>query len=186
VQKNVLTPLGLVHSYFGATPYWLAADRSNNYSHVKDSTGAESLRTNGRDFDPGITIPNGGWNAPLSDLASYSAFLMGATNGDTAVARRWEFVMPRATLEEMWRPVVMTSEPGAAIEQGVGLGFFVAREQGHTIIGHTGSQAAFNSFLWVRPDTKRAVMVVFNTDTEIQEGRSPFNPVQRAGLALLR
>src|SRR3954453_2865472 len=62
VQKNIFAPLGLGHSYFGATPYYLAADRSNNYTVHRDSTGAVVEKANGRDFDPGITIPNGGWN----------------------------------------------------------------------------------------------------------------------------
>jgi len=58
VQKNILTPLGLTRSYFGATPYHLAAYRSNNYTVVRDSAAArDSVVANGRDFDPGITIP---------------------------------------------------------------------------------------------------------------------------------
>jgi CubicO group peptidase (beta-lactamase class C family) len=31
VQKNILSPLGLTSSYFGVTPYYLAADRPHNY-----------------------------------------------------------------------------------------------------------------------------------------------------------
>jgi len=37
---------------------------------------------NGTDFDPGITMPNGGWNAPLTDLVSYLAFLTESSHGD--------------------------------------------------------------------------------------------------------
>ena len=48
----------------------LAPYRSNNYTVIRDSaSGRDSVAANGRDFDPGITIPNGGWNAPLGDLA---------------------------------------------------------------------------------------------------------------------
>ena len=35
MQKNVLSPLGMTHSYYDLTPYHLIADRSNNY-YVKD------------------------------------------------------------------------------------------------------------------------------------------------------
>jgi CubicO group peptidase (beta-lactamase class C family) len=77
IQKNIWTPLGLSRSYFGATPYHLARWRSNNYTLKADSTGRERVTANGRDFDPGITIPNSGWNAPLSDLATYVAFSPG-------------------------------------------------------------------------------------------------------------
>src|SRR6266568_5119379 len=59
----------MTRSYFGATPYHLAAARANNYTLLRDSAGRVSLVANGRDFDPGITIPNGGWNAPLGDVA---------------------------------------------------------------------------------------------------------------------
>src|SRR5438128_1972112 len=78
VYKNLWTPLGITHSYFGATPYHLADQRSNNYDVVRDSAGHEAVVANGRDFDPGITIPNGGWNAPLGDLAGWVGFLSGA------------------------------------------------------------------------------------------------------------
>ncbi len=53
VQKNLLTPLGLTRSYFGVTPYHLAASRSNNYTVAKDSTGRVAVIANGRDFDRG-------------------------------------------------------------------------------------------------------------------------------------
>jgi hypothetical protein len=36
---------------------------------------AVALDAYAREFDPGITIPNGGWNAPLGDLVTYLAFI---------------------------------------------------------------------------------------------------------------
>ncbi|HEY9016259.1 MAG TPA: serine hydrolase domain-containing protein, partial [Gemmatimonadales bacterium] len=100
VQKNIFTPLGLTRSYFNTTPYHLARFRSNNYYVRKDSTGRMALVTNGRDFNPGITIPNGGWNAPLGDLARYAAYLTGATGADVPS----ETILPHRTLERMWQP----------------------------------------------------------------------------------
>src|SRR3989440_5008810 len=87
VYKNLWAPLGITHSYFGATPYHLADQRSNNYDVVRDSAGHEAVVANGRDFDPGITIPNGGWNAPLGDLARWVGFLSGAAGEDNRLAR---------------------------------------------------------------------------------------------------
>src|SRR3954471_22117260 len=75
VQKNIFAPLGLDHSYFRSTPYYLAAHRSHNYYVRKDSLGREQVVDNGADFDPGITSPNGAWNAPLGDLVKYVSFL---------------------------------------------------------------------------------------------------------------
>ena len=72
IQKNVWTPLGMDRSYVGATPYHLAADRSHGYRIEGDS-----ITDIGADFDPGVTIPNSGWNAPVDDVARYLAFLSG-------------------------------------------------------------------------------------------------------------
>jgi len=49
----------MTRSYFRATPYYLASDRSHNYTRVKDANGLEIVADNGADFDPGITIPMG-------------------------------------------------------------------------------------------------------------------------------
>ena len=103
VQKNLLSPLGLDRSYFGSTPYYLAADRSHNYYVRHDSTTKrDSMIDNGADFDPGITIPNGGWNSPLDDLATYLAFLTNSPGGRLP-KERYDVILKRSTLEEMWQ-----------------------------------------------------------------------------------
>ncbi|MFN8573311.1 MAG: serine hydrolase domain-containing protein [Gemmatimonadaceae bacterium] len=186
VQKNIFAPLTLDRSYFGATPYYLAADRSNNYTIVRDSAASiEQVRENGRDFDPGITIPNGGWNAPLNDLVTYVAFLANASHGDSTLQRRYDTVMSRRTLEEMWQPVVSTGSRGTSTS-GVGLGFFVMRDGATTIIGHTGSQAGFLSFLWLNPGTSTAIIAALNTDSDVPGKPSPFGGVNERALNLLR
>src|SRR5207245_7460879 len=118
----------MTHSYFGATPYHLAARRANNYTLRRDSAGRVSLVANGRDFDPGITIPNGGWNAPLGDVARWVAFLTGSSGADTVLAR--------ASLEEMWRPPLLATRDSTAPGDSVGLSFFVlwrgGRSEEHT------------------------------------------------------
>lgn len=163
VQKNILTPLGLTRSYFGGTPYHLEHFRSNNYVLRSDSAGRLSMRTNGRDFDPGITIPNGGWNAPLGDLASYAAFLTNASLGDSARTRLYDVVLKRSTLEEMWRVVVPCGGSEGKTGDGMGLSFFIYPRGESTIIGHTGSQAGFRAFLYFNPQTRNAVIAAYNT-----------------------
>ena len=184
VQKNIFAPLGLGHSYFGATPYYLASDRSNNYSVRRDSTGAIAEIANGRDFDPGITIPNGGWNAPLSDLAMYAAFLTGAAQDDST-RRRYDVVLPRPTLTSMWRPLHAMSEGGAAPDS-MALSFFVVHRAAATIMGHTGSQAGFRSFLFFNPATSATVIAAFNTTNEASPARAAYARMYEAALALLR
>lgn len=178
VQKNLFSPLDLRTSYFNATPYHLAKWRSNNYSLQKDGV----VRENGRDFNPGVTIPNGGWNAPIGDLATWAGFLMGAAPGNPDAAARYDGVLSRRLLESMWEPVVT-----AGTEQ-MGLSFFVAREGDRRFVGHTGSQAGFRSFIYVDPVRRTAIIGVVNTDadgepTGYQEG---FRAAMRAGIEVLK
>ncbi|HEY7232832.1 MAG TPA: serine hydrolase domain-containing protein [Gemmatimonadaceae bacterium] len=186
VQKNIFAPLALSHSYFGATPYYLAADRSNNYTIYRDSTGHVVETANGRDFDPGITIPNGGWNAPLSDLAAYTVFLTGAAHDDST-RRRFDVVLPRTTLTSMWHPLHPMSETAAATPpDSMALSFFVVHRGTATILGHTGSQAGFRSFLFFNPSTSATVIAAFNTTNEDSPARAAYTRMYEAALALLR
>lgn len=188
LQKNIWTPLGLTHSYFGATPYWLAADRSNNYTVTKDSGGGESVVANGRDFNPGITRPNGAWNAPLSDLATWAGVLAGGTAGDTALARHYALILPHTDLEEMWRPIHPAVGTPGGPSQWMGLSFFIVPRGADTLIGHTGEQAGFRSFLYVNPKTGAAIVGVFNTRNDAEPDRSQvgFDAVAEEGVGLLR
>jgi len=158
VQKNILTPLGMTRSYFNISPYHLAADRSNNYTIYTGADG-QQVKPNGREFDTGITTPNGGLNAPLADLARWVAFLAGRDSS--------AMILDRRSLEEMWRPVVeVTGEPAVG-ETYMGLSFFLyPRGSGVdkiTFVGHTGHQAAFRTFMVFNPKNGRAVIAAFNT-----------------------
>ncbi len=184
VYKNIWTPLGLHESYFNTTPYHLAAFRSNNYTLVKDSSGVERVVDNGREFDPGITIPNGGWNAPVGDLALWLTFLTGATGGDSVRARLFDTVLTRSTLTEMWRIVVPTGE---AAGEGVGLGFFIRRVGATEVIGHTGEQAGFRSWIYFNPASRAAVIACVNTtdDARPEESGRAFLAALRAAVGTL-
>lgn len=186
VQKNIFAPLGLTRSYFGATPYHLERDRANSYALVRTKAGKDTTIVFGRDFDPGITIPNGGWNAPLVDLATYVAFLTDATARDTSARRRYDVVLSRSSLEEMWRPVLPTTRDGTGTAtQSVGLSFFLAERNGTRIVGHTGSQAGFLAFLYIDPATKTGVVAAFNTNNQLRGRQSGFAAANAAALELL-
>jgi CubicO group peptidase (beta-lactamase class C family) len=170
VQKNVFAPLGITTSYFGNTPWHLAEHRSHNYE-LRAEGGSLVAADEGADFDPGITIPNGGWNAPVGDVARYLAFLTGpAPDPDTE--RRWGFVLSRESLEEMWVPVMTVAEDGTGTAvSDVGLSFFLDRRSGRLVVGHTGSQANFRAFLAFDPGKRTAYAMVFNTS--IGDGPDP-------------
>ncbi len=185
VTKNLWNPLGVTRSYFGVTPYHLTAARSNNYTVTKDSAGRETVQANGRDFDPGITIPNGGWNAPLEDVARWVAFLAGAPSGDTATRRRYEGVLARASLEEMWQSLYPADSEAPG--DSVGLSFFMVTRGGTRFVGHTGHQAGFRAFFYLDPNARAAVIAAFNTTNEAREEESArgFNAIRDAALELI-
>src|SRR5262245_22428296 len=190
VQKNIFAPLGLTHSYFGVTPYYLEADRSHNYTRARDAAAKETVVDNGADFDPGITIPNGGWNAPLGDLAIYLAFLTNATHGDAATQQRYDTVLNRSSLEEMWRPLYPVPPAGnapASETESMGLSFFVVPRGRATLIGHTGSQAGFLAFIYLNPANGKAVVAAFNTSSDLPPGNdiSAFDTIREAALRMI-
>ncbi len=164
IYKNVWGPLGIRESYFNLTPWHMSDDRSNNYTLVSDSTKREWVVDNGKDFNPGVTIPNGGWNAPLSDIILWARFLSAATGNDPERARLDEIVLKHSTLEEMWKPVVPVSD-----RESMGLGFFIDNVSGTRLIGHTGEQAGFRSFLFFNPVTRAGVAAVVNTTNEARD-----------------
>jgi hypothetical protein len=67
----------------------------------------------------------------------------------------------------------------------MGLSFFVITRGGKTLIGHTGSQAGFRSFLYLNPETSAAVIAVFNTANWVAPAEVQEREVERAALDLL-
>ena len=188
VQKNIFNPLGMTRSYFASTPYYLAADRSHNYTRRRAGDGREVTVDNGTDFDPGITMPNGGWNAPLADLVAYLAFLTGSSHGDPVTQRLYDTVLRHSTLTEMWKPLYPTVQDGSEVdEDSVGLSFFSIRRGQTTFIGHTGNQAGFRAFLFLNPGTGDAVAAAFNTDSDLpsEEHPSKYQRIRDGALQLI-
>lgn len=151
MEKNVLRPLGMGRSYFDVTPYHLQRFRSHSYAGVGDAAKDE-----GPDFDTGITVSNGGLNAPLTDMAKYLAFLLGACAPDSDAAN----VLARKSLESMWEPVLPTSPGG---KEQIGLCFFVSERAGSRFASHTGGQRSFVTFFYVHPASGTGALGAFNT-----------------------
>jgi CubicO group peptidase (beta-lactamase class C family) len=170
-------------SYFRSTPYYLAADRSHNYYILRDSaTKRDTLVDNGADFNPGITIPNGGWNAPLDDVAAFMLFLVDAAP-DALTRERYRFVLSRQSLEEMWRPV-FPLQIRTAMRGKVGLTFYVDDSSEPPLVGHGGSQAGFVAYMYVNPANRSGILTAANTTNFVSSTR--MGPVIDQGRALLR
>ncbi len=160
VHKQLLLPLQLHETYFGTTPWPFARVRSHNYTVTQGG-----VVDHGPDFDPGITIPNGGWNARVGDIAGWLQFLMGSEEPETRayLAR----LLPQRTIASMWQPVVRVSD-----DEEMGLSFFLRTEGGRRLVGHTGTQANFRSFFWMDPAAGMAVIGVVNTSNAVDPAAS--------------
>jgi CubicO group peptidase (beta-lactamase class C family) len=124
---------------------------------------------NGLDFDTGITVSNGGLNAPITDMARYLAFLVGAPD-DATMQARYDGILQRSTLEEMWEVQIEISGPvspggtdPADLRQSMGLTYFILETGGLRLIGHTGSQKAYFSFFYIDPAARTAAIAAFNS-----------------------
>jgi CubicO group peptidase (beta-lactamase class C family) len=173
VAKNILMPLGMTHSYFDVSPYHLVRDRSNNYEVRDGKTVA-----NGLDFDTGITVSNGGLNAPITDMAKYLAFLLGTGPGATGPVP----VLARSSLEELWQPVLPVSD-AEAMGDSIGLSFFIRHQGTARLVGHTGSQRGFRAFFYLHPESRRAVIAAWNTaPADERPGAHPDTRAIREGI----
>jgi CubicO group peptidase (beta-lactamase class C family) len=160
MEKNVLRPLGMDHSYFDRSPYFLLRYRSHSWD-LKDG----KLSEDPFDFNTGITRSNGGLNAPISDMLKYLAFLL----GDPAREAENSVILKRSSLEEMWKPFLpvkpdedFQSRTGA--RDFVSTSFFEHDDGKLRLIGHAGWQNGFRSHFYIDPKTRSAYIVAYNTD----------------------
>jgi len=160
IDKNIFKPLEMYRSYFDTTPQYLLPHRSHSY-YLK-----EGKLTPGRfDVDTGVTVSNGGLNAPLTDMVKYINYLM----GDVRRQAIYDQVLKRSSLEEMFRqqiniePSEITQPEGQNRKDAMGLTFFIEDNFGQRFIGHSGSQNGFISHFYIRPDTRTAYIIAFNT-----------------------
>ena len=150
MDKNVLKPLKMYSSYFDITPYHLLQFRSNSYFIQKDT-----LISNGLDFDTGITVSNGGLNAPIGDMVRYLSFLL--NHGADIYP-----ILKRKSLEEMWEPQLFITEQNN-LKFSRGLSYLILEDENLRLIGHSGEQRGFISFFYIHPESRTGTIVVFNT-----------------------
>jgi CubicO group peptidase (beta-lactamase class C family) len=160
VEKNIFKPLEMHRSYFDSTPYHLLKHRSHSY-YVREGVRKEARF----DADTGITVSNGGLNAPLPDMVRYVNFLL----GDPSRREVYDGVLRRSSLEEMWRPQLTAADDFTQgwmrAETAVGLSFFVDDIAGRRYVGHNGDQNGFKAYMSLCPETRTASLLAFNTET---------------------
>ncbi len=151
INKNIFMPLGMTHSFFDRAPYHLVDHRSHSYATTDEGTKEQPF-----DFDTGITVSNGGLNAPLGDMAKYLAFLIGGNDA----------ILKRSSLDEMATPQIRAAdgEGGSGDDVQAGLSCFIERHAGVELIGHSGDQNGFISHLYFHRPSSSGYIVSFNTD----------------------
>lgn len=160
IDKNILKPLEMRETYFDQSPDYLLPYRSHSY-FLQDGKLSEAPFN----FDTGITVSNGGLNAPFGDMQKYLEFLLGRP--ERAV---YETVLKRTTLDEMFKKQVDVSSSDSSQLAGVegadsiGLAFFRHQEGGLTYIGHGGNQNGFLSHFYLDLISRAAYLVAYNTD----------------------
>lgn len=180
VDKNILRPLGMHASYFDRTPPHLLPHRSHSYYIRKGKRTPAPF-----DVDTGVTVSNGGLNAPLPDMAKYVAFLL----GDPARQGEYDLILKRSSIDEMWQPQISAGEDFTqgrmARTTQSGLSFFIDRTNTVRIVGHNGDQNGFRAYLSLCPDQRVGSLLAFNTETRGVEN-APANrtlPESRIALA---
>jgi len=160
INKNIFMPLGMSRSFFDRAPYHLVENRSHSYSRSDEKLEEERF-----DFDTGITVSNGGLNAPLDDMARWLTFLI---DGNDAILKQ-------SSLLEMSTPQIRAAdgEGGSGADVQAGLSCFVERHQGLELVGHGGDQNGFISHLYLHRPTRSGYVVSFNTDASSK--RTPRN-----------
>jgi len=160
IDKNILRPLGMHESYFDRTPPFLLPHRSHSY-YIRGGRRVAAPF----DVDTGVTVSNGGLNAPLGDMAKYVVFLL----GDPARQADYDLVLRRTSLEEMWRPQISAGEDFSqgrmARTTQSGLNFFIDQEGPIRFVGHNGDQNGFRAYLSLCPDQHAGSLLTFNTET---------------------
>jgi len=158
IDKNILKPLEMYHTYFDATPYHLLKYRSASY-YVENGK-----RTTARfDANTGITVSNSGLNSPLPDIIRYLNFLVGGPLKKDV----YDGVLKRSSLEEMWQPQIKASvdaNGNADFTTDIGLIFFLDQRVPTQHLGHGGDQNGFISYIDFEPKKHVASIMVFNTN----------------------
>ncbi len=152
INKNLFMPLGMTKSFFDRAPYHLVSHKSHSY--VRTDEGIKEQRF---DFDTGITVSNGGLNAPLGDMAKWLSFLIDGN----------ESILKRSSLSEMFTPQIRArdGEGGSGDNVQAGLSTFIERYGNVELIGHSGDQNGFISHLYVHRPSRSGYIVSFNTDS---------------------
>jgi len=144
VQRAVLKPLGMDSSSFTPTSE-VEAKLAHSFIWTYDNRIFDAPT-----FQLGMA-PAGCMYAPVLDLAKFLKMLF--ADGESAGAR----ILKPETLHAMWQPQFPNST--------FGIGFRLAKLDGHSLVGHGGAIYGFATELEALPEDKLGVAVVTTMDS---------------------
>jgi CubicO group peptidase (beta-lactamase class C family) len=154
VTKNILLPLGMVHSVFEPdqeTRLNLAKGYAYDEGHIDTQRPEREHR--GR----GYKVPNGALYTNVGDLSKFLAFEMGFGP---------QTVLKAQTLEDIHKRVISAD----LLQNGYGIGF-QARSQGDLLlIGHDGDVAGYEAGAYFEPKRKFGVLLFHNSSGDAFDG----------------
>ncbi len=163
-KRHVLGPLGMTSSAWSMNDA-LRPRLAKGLMRIR--RGDQYVFEPAPEFELG-TIPAGNLYTSANDLAKFASFMMGGAAGESAV-------LPRAVLEQMYRPQLVDGPTG------FGIGFLIGRYRDHKTVEHNGAVYGFSTSLVVLPEERIAAIVLANADM----AGAPVRRLSNAALDLL-
>ncbi|MBK7932908.1 MAG: beta-lactamase family protein [Acidobacteria bacterium] len=147
VPKRIFKPLGMNNSNMSMKQMEKAKDHSFGYSYNFDTK--ETRKMPFRDIDE--VAPAGSINSSARDMAEWIRFVM---NGGTVNGKR---LVSEAGFAEWIKPQMKMSPA-----MDYGLGWFLQKWNGHTVVQHGGNIDGFNSLVAMIPEKKIGFVMLTN------------------------
>ncbi len=147
VPDRIFKPLGMTNSNMSMKQMEKAKDYSFGYSYNFDTK--ETTKLPFRDIDE--VAPAGSINSSARDMGEWIRFVM---NGGTVNGKR---LVSEANFAEWIKPQMKMSPA-----MDYGLGWFLQKWNGHTVVQHGGNIDGFNSLVAMIPEKKIGFVMLTN------------------------
>ena len=149
VPERIFKPLGMTNSTMSMKEMEKAADRSFGYNYNFDTK--ETIKLPYREIDE--VAPAGSINSSANDMAKWLRFIL---NGGVADGKR---LVSEKSFEE-WTKPQMKVDPAGTVNYG--LGWFIQKWNGLTVIQHGGNIDGFNALVALIPEKKLGFVMLTN------------------------
>ena len=164
VTKNILMPLGMTHSYFDRSPYFLEHDVSASYLRSGSTLTPQPFNFRYRHYHfqqrpQGAHSPT--WKSTRAFLSAMGQIPYTTQCSSAPLSRKRGPACCRRWNRESRRQPILPAPRGS--RPMMGLGFFIVTANGHRYIFHDGDQGGFSSELLIDPEGGSASILAVNT-----------------------